>query len=178
MKCHTLRTAACALATVAALSLLSLPPATHAGGQVTIGLVADVSGASAVDGVSIKNGATLAATMLNKAGGINGNTLNLKVGDAASSPTQVDDLYQQYIGDSSVLAIIGPTLSSEALTADHLAQQAGIPVVATSNTANGITQIGNYIFRMSLGEGSVIPLAMRTAETIVLQEGSHHLCKR
>lgn len=164
MKRLSLRTAVGTVAALAALTLLSLPPATRAGGQLSIGLVADVTGASAVYGVSIKDGAQLAADMLNKAGGINGQKLDLKVGDAASSTTQVLDLYQQYIGDSSVLAIIGPTLSSEAQKADPLAQQAGMPVLATSNTANGIVEIGNYIFRMSLGEAQVIPRTMQVAE--------------
>jgi branched-chain amino acid transport system substrate-binding protein len=153
-----------ALGAMASLSLLNLPPATHAATPVSIALVADVTGASAVYGVSIEHGALLAAALLNKAGGISGHPLDLKVGDAASSETQVVDLFQQYSADPSVLALIGPTLSSEAFKADPLAQQAGLPVVATSNTANGIPQLGSYIFRMSLGEGSVIPLAMQVAE--------------
>ena len=63
-----------------------------------------------------------------------------------------------------MLAILGPTLSSEALKADPLAQQAGIPVLATCNTAKGITAMGNYIFRLSLGEADVIPLTIKTAQ--------------
>lgn len=164
---HTslLCTAALSLATFASLALSSLGPArVHAAGSVTIGLVADVTGASSVYGVSIRNGAQLAVTMANKAGGVNGATVALKVGDAASSDTQVINLYQQYGNDSSVLGLIGPTLSSEAFKADPLAQQLHIPVIATSNTAAGITAMGTYIFRMSLGEADVIPLTMTTAE--------------
>ena len=56
------------------------------------------------------------------------------------------NLYQQDINSSQVLALIRPTLSSEATTADPIAQQAGVPVAATSNTAPGITAIGPYIF--------------------------------
>jgi len=159
------RTATFALATIASLSLSGLSTApSRATGTVTIGVVADVTGASSVYGTSIRNGATLAAALLNKAGGVNGNTLNIKLGDAASSETQAIDLFQQYSGDSTVLAILGPTLSSEALKADPLAQQAGIPVLATSNTAKGIVELGDYIFRLALGEARVIPLAMQTAQ--------------
>lgn len=161
---HALRRTLGISGVVAGLVLLSLPPATQAAGPVSIALVADATGSAAVYGVSIEHGALLAEQMVNKAGGINGHPLDLTVGDAASSETQVLDLFQQYIGDPSVLALIGPTLSSEAFKADPLAQQAGLPVVATSNTANGIPQIGSSIFRMSLGEGSVIPLAMQVAE--------------
>jgi branched-chain amino acid transport system substrate-binding protein len=62
-----------------------------------------------------------------------------------------------------VLGIIGPTLSSEAHAADPIAQRAGVPVIATSNTASGITEMGNHIFRMSLGEAQVIPVTIQTA---------------
>jgi branched-chain amino acid transport system substrate-binding protein len=136
-----------------------------AGSAVGIGVVADITGASSVYGVSISKGANLAADDINKAGGINGHQLALTVSDAATSNTQVIDLYQQDIQNKSILGIIGPTLSSEALKADPIAQQAGLPVVATSNTAAGISAMGTYIFRLSLGEADVIPLTIKTAQS-------------
>jgi len=61
-----------------------------------------------------------------------------------------------------VSAIIGPTLSNTAPAADPLAQGARVPVVAVSNTApKGITDIGDYIWRVSLTEGQVIPGALK-----------------
>jgi branched-chain amino acid transport system substrate-binding protein len=36
-------------------------------------------------------------------------------------------------------------------------------VVATSNTAPGITAMGTYIFRVSLGEADVVPLTIKAA---------------
>lgn len=158
-----LRSVALALA-VAGLASLGQPAATRAAGSaISIGLVADISGSASVYGVSIRNGAQLAASLINRSGGIHGHPLNLMVGDAASAKTQVINLYQQDINSAHVLALIGPTLSSEALSADPIAQQSGVPVLATSNTAAGITTMGNYIFRDSLGEADVIPLTIKTA---------------
>lgn len=160
------RGVALALSVTTCLALAGQPAllASHAAGSsVSVGLVADITGASSVYGVSIRNGAQLAADQINKAGGINGHTLNLMVGDSATSNTQVIDLYQQFINSDHVLGIIGPTLSSEAFKADPIAQQSGVPVIATSNTAAGISAMGNYIFRMSLGEADVIPLTIKTA---------------
>jgi branched-chain amino acid transport system substrate-binding protein len=164
---NRLRAGALALAVLAGTAAASQPMSISqaAGAPIRVGLVADVTGASSVYGVSIRNGAQLAADTLNKAGGINGHQIALLVGDAASSKTQVVDLYQQYINNQHVLGIIGPTLSSEALTADPIAQQAGVPVIATSNTVPGITAMGNYIFRMSLGEADVIPLTIKIAQS-------------
>jgi len=156
---------------MAGLALSALPAPIRAAGSsihaasaaIPVGLVADISGSASVYGVAIRNGAQLAADMINKANGINGHHLDLVVGDASSSPTQVINLFQQDINSAHVLGLIGPTLSSEAFKADPIAQQAGVPVVATSNTAPGITAMGTYIFRMSLGEADVIPLTIKTA---------------
>jgi branched-chain amino acid transport system substrate-binding protein len=63
-----------------------------------------------------------------------------------------------------VLAIIGPTLSDVALAADPIAQQAGVPVLGVSNTATGVTQIGNFIFRNSLTESVVIPNTVKRSK--------------
>jgi branched-chain amino acid transport system substrate-binding protein len=163
MAFRSIQFGALALAT-AVLTLLGQPAAMmHAASAIPIGLVADLSGSASVYGVSIRNGAHLAADLLNKAGGINGDRINLLVGDGATSKTQVINLYQQDINSAHVLALIGPTLSSEAFSADPIAQAAGVPVIATSNTASGITAMGSYIFRVSLGEADVVPLTIKVA---------------
>ncbi len=62
-------------------------------------------------------------------------------------------------------AIIGPTLSNTAYATNPLAQAAGVPVVAVSNTApKGITDVGDWIWRVSLTEGQVIPGALKAAQ--------------
>jgi branched-chain amino acid transport system substrate-binding protein len=166
MRIRRIRSVVLALAVTACLAVANQPVSvSHAdNAKISIGLVADISGSASVYGVSIRNGAQLAADTLNKAG-VNGHQIDLLVGDAASSNTQVVDLYQQYINSQHVLGIIGPTLSSEAFKADPIAQQAGVPVIATSNTAPGISAMGTYIFRMSLGEADVIPLTIKIAQS-------------
>ena len=63
-----------------------------------------------------------------------------------------------------VLAVVGPTLSNEALSSDPEAQKVGCPVLAVSNTAAGITDIGDFIFRDSLAESQVIPETIKQAK--------------
>ncbi len=60
--------------------------------------------------------------------------------------------------------ILGPTLSAEAKSADPLAQEAGVPVIASSNTVAGIVEIGDYIFRTSLPESAVIPNTIKVTK--------------
>jgi branched-chain amino acid transport system substrate-binding protein len=62
-----------------------------------------------------------------------------------------------------VIALIGPTLSQQAFAADPIAQRQGIPVVAPSNTAMGIPQIGHFISRVSAQSSVIAPLSIEEA---------------
>src|SRR5450755_219095 len=139
---------------------LSGAPATAAGAADTtlkVGVIADLTGSAGAYGTSQKNAYDLAADDL-KAKRIDagGNDLSFDVQDAASDPAQVISLVQKFATDGSAL-IIGPTLSSEAFKADPIAVKANVPVLATSNTANGITAIGPCVFRDALSEDQVVP---------------------
>ena len=62
-----------------------------------------------------------------------------------------------------VIALIGPTLSQQAFAADPIAQRLGVPVVAPSNTAKGIPQIGHFISRVSAQSSVIAPLSIDEA---------------
>ena len=49
------------------------------------------------------------------------------------------------------------------MQADPVAQDAGVPVLGISNTAAGVTDIGDFVFRNSLTEGAVIPQTIAAA---------------
>ena len=74
------------------------------------------------------------------------------------------EAFQKLITEDRVHAIIGPTLSAEARSAHPVAQRALVPVLAVSNTAGGITDVGDYIFRVSLPEAKVIPVTVELAK--------------
>ena len=60
--------------------------------------------------------------------------------------------------------VFGPTLSNSAQAADPIAQAAKTVVFGTSNTADGITSIGNYVFRNSVTEADVLPATISTVK--------------
>ena len=126
--------------------------------EITLGAVHDLSGATALYGTSIQKGINLAVKQINaqKLFG-DGHTLKVVFEDAAGDPKQAIAAYEKLTTDKNIVAILGPTLSSEAQSADPIAQEAKVPVIASSNTASGITDIGDYIFRTSLPESAVIP---------------------
>jgi branched-chain amino acid transport system substrate-binding protein len=91
--------------------------------------------------------------------------LEAVVEDDASVKEQGIAVFQRFINKDKVAVILGPTLSNTATAADPLAQTAKVPVIAISNTApKGITDIGDYIWRVSLTEGQVIPGAMKVLQ--------------
>jgi branched-chain amino acid transport system substrate-binding protein len=135
-----------------------------AGKEAKIGLAFSMTGAAAVYGQTQKNGVQLAVDEINAAAGNEGVKLVPIFDDDASTPQQGINVFNKFINADKVALIIGPTLSNTAQVADRIAQQAGVPVLAISNTAKGITEIGDYIFRDSLTEMVVIPNTIKVAK--------------
>jgi branched-chain amino acid transport system substrate-binding protein len=129
-----------------------------AGGSATIGAVFDISGSAGAYGDGQKNGLLLGQDYVNKNGRVH---LTFDIQDGASQKAQVINLFQGFMSGAHAVAIIGPTLSSEAFAADPLAVTANMPVLGISNTANGITAMGSCVFRDSLTEAAVVPVALR-----------------
>jgi branched-chain amino acid transport system substrate-binding protein len=132
---------------------------------VKIGVAISLTGPAAVYGAQQKAGVLAAIDDLNASGALKGVKLEAVVEDDASTKEQGIAVFQRLINKDKVSAIIGPTLSNTATAADPLAQAAKVPVVAVSNTApKGITDIGDYIWRVSLTEAQVIPGALKRAQ--------------
>lgn len=136
-------------------------PAPAAG--LKIGFVFSMTGGAAVYGTSQKEGASLAIDQINAAAG-SGLKIVPIFEDDASVPQQGTNVFNKLINGDKVSIIIGPTLSNTAKITDPIAQKAGVPVLAISNTITGITEIGDYIFRDSLTEDVVIPHTVKVAK--------------
>jgi len=131
--------------------------------DIKIGAAEALSGPASQYGLSIKNGLQLAADELNAGGGIKGNKIALQFEDEAGKKEQAIDVFKKLIFQDKVLMIFGPTLSNSAQAADPIAQAAKVVAFGTSNTAEGITSIGDYIFRNSVTEADVLPETLRVA---------------
>jgi branched-chain amino acid transport system substrate-binding protein len=146
---------------VAFLAVTTAVPA-RAAQTVKIGGAFSMTGPAAVYGASQKACTQAAVEEINKAGTLKGVTLQAVLEDDASTKEQGIAVFQRFINKDRVGVILGPTLSNTATAADPLAQAAKVPVVAISNTApKGITDIGDYIWRVSLNELQVIVPALK-----------------
>lgn len=132
---------------------------------VQIGAIEILSGPNAAYGVAIKGGLDLALEEINAKGGVlGGRPINLTVEDSAANKDQAINAARKLIGRDKVVAIIGPTLSNEMFAVGPVTNERKIPTLGTSTTANGITDIGPYIFRTSLPESDVIPVTLKKAQ--------------
>lgn len=93
-----------------------------------------------------------------------GRKIALTVEDSAANKDQAINAARKLIGRDKVVAIIGPTLSNEMFAAGPVANERKIPIIGTSTTAAGITEIGPYVFRTSLPESDVIPVTLARAK--------------
>jgi branched-chain amino acid transport system substrate-binding protein len=125
---------------------------------VNVGSILTLSGGASVFGVSQQNGIRLAVDEINNSGFLGeGTTLNVIFEDSTSVNEQAIAAMTKLVEEDQVVAVIGPTLSREAFSANPIAQDAGVTVLGVSNTAAGITDMGDFVFRNSLPEASVIP---------------------
>jgi branched-chain amino acid transport system substrate-binding protein len=131
--------------------------------DIKIGAAEALSGAAGQYGASIRNGFELAVEEINAAGGVKGNKIALQIEDEQTKKEQAIDVFKKLIFQDKVLMLFGPTLSNSAQAADPIAQAAKIVVFGTSNTADGITSIGDYVFRNSVTEADVLPETLRVA---------------
>ena len=130
---------------------------------IKMGFVFSMTGGAAAYGATQKEGAELAVGQINAAAG-GGLKISPIFEDDASVPQQGTNVYNKLINGDKVAVVIGPTLSNTAKITNPIAQQIGVTVLGVSNTAGGITEIGDYIFRNSLTEAVVIPNTMKVAK--------------
>ena len=150
-------------ASMITLALAATFSAGASAADVKIGVAEALSGGAAQYGVAIRNGFQMAADEINAAGGVNGNKLVLVVEDEQGKKEEAINVFKKLIFQDNVLMVFGPTLSNSAQAADPIAQAAKTVAFGTSNTADGITSIGDYVFRNSVTEADVLPETIKMA---------------
>jgi len=141
------------------------PSSSYAGKTIKLGADLSLTGAGILAGVQSRNGMQLAVDQINKAGGVLGAKIILKVNDDTSDPAQSSAIARTMIQQDQDLALLGPTLSSSAVSVHPLAESMKTPILAVSTPGTHIvpdclfpeTTPCRYVFRDSLGEQTAIP---------------------
>jgi branched-chain amino acid transport system substrate-binding protein len=104
------------------------------GDDITIGLLAPLTGDSAADGLLMENGAKLAVDEINEAGGIDGHTVVLKTADVkGQSADAVSSAVSELTADSSVVAVFAGYASTTNFEIDLFAE-ADMPYIIGGNS--------------------------------------------
>jgi branched-chain amino acid transport system substrate-binding protein len=125
-----------------------------------IGVISILTGPGAAYGEAITQGFRLAQEEINARGDVR---VDLVIEDSSGKQEQALAAAQKLINSDQVVAILGPTLSTEMKVVGPEATASGVPIMGTSNTAQGITQIGKFVFRNSLPESLAIPASIGKA---------------
>ncbi len=125
-----------------------------------IGVISYLTGPGAAYGEAITNAFKLAQEEINQQGEVN---IELVIEDSAGKQEQALTVAQKLMSSDDIVAILGPTLSTEMNVVAPEADLNGIPILGTSTTANGIPQIGEYVFRNALPESLAIPSVLDKA---------------
>lgn len=128
------------------------------GEDVKFGLVTATTGGAAAYGLSIKEGAELAVAEINAKGGPQ---IDLIIEDEKGDKNEGINAMNKLVHKDNVLAVQGPMLSGTMFAAGPIAQQAGVVALGTSTTADGITDIGDYIFRNAVPEALAVSEAVK-----------------
>lgn len=133
--------------------------------EAKVALLTTTSGAAAAYGESIKNGAELAVAQINA--DANNVKINLLVEDTKGDKNEAINAMNKVISKDKVVAVIGPMLSGEMMAAGPIANKNKVVALGTSTTAEGITDIGDYIFRNAVPESLAVDAAIRQSHKVL-----------
>lgn len=145
-----------------------------------IGFTAALTGGAAAYGKSEEEGVRLAVEEINKKGDF---PIDLLVEDTKAVPADSMNATKKLIQEK-VSMIIGPMTSNEAKAVGPIIQNAKVPSLEISVTAENITNIGDCIFRNSVPESKNIPqtvkkthklLGYKTAAILYAHDNEQHV---
>jgi branched-chain amino acid transport system substrate-binding protein len=116
--------------------------------EILIGEFGSLTGTTATFGISTRNGIDMAIEEVNAAGGVLGRQVRVIVEDNQGRPEEAQTVVTKLITSDQVVAVLGEVASSRTLAAAPVAQQNGIPLITPASTNPGVTEVGDYIFRV------------------------------
>ena len=159
---------------IALAASTALVGAAHAADPIKVGLSGPYTGGSSSMGVSMRDGAKLAADEINKAGGVMGRPLQLVERDDEAKNELGVQIAQELINKEGVVATLGFINTGVAQASQRFYEEAEIPVLNNVATGSVITQQfappaqkTNYVFRNAAND--TIQSAMIAEEAVKKQ---------
>lgn len=118
-----------------------------------VGFLNGVTGGVAAYGLAEKEGFNLAVEEVNKEGKV---FLDVEMVDTKGVVSQAVAAAQKMVSGKKVL-VVGPLISGEYKAVAPVFEQAKIPLLGAATTAEGLTDMGEYMFRNCVPESQNIP---------------------
>jgi branched-chain amino acid transport system substrate-binding protein len=117
--------------------------ASAANAQIKIGVAGPITGPNAAFGAQLKNGAEQAVEDINAAGGVNGQKLQLVIGDDVSDPKQGVSVANKFAAEG-VKWVVGHFNSGVSIPSSEVYQEAGIVQITPASTNPRFTERGMW----------------------------------
>ena len=128
------------------IGLLTAPLAWGADPPIKMGSVMRLS-IGAEHGIPCRRGVEMAVAEVNKAGGINGQKVDLITEDEKDSPAASVNAVQKLINVDKVIAMVGPMTSGDVMAAVKIADEAKVVVITPTATTPQLSGAAAYVYR-------------------------------
>jgi branched-chain amino acid transport system substrate-binding protein len=116
-------------------------------GTIKVGAIFAVTGPASFLGGPEARSAEMVVEKINKAGGINGDTIELIVKDSAGSSEKAVSFAKQLIEEDKVVAIIGPSTSGESMAVKKVAEDGKTVLISCAAAEVIVNPVAAYVFK-------------------------------
>ncbi len=127
--------------------VLSATLSTAVAGTIKVGAIFAVTGPASFLGGPEARSAEMVVEKINKAGGINGDTIELIIKDSAGSTEKAVSFAKQLIEEDKVVAIIGPSTSGESMAVKKIAEDGKTVLISCAAAEVIVNPVASYVFK-------------------------------
>ena len=140
-----------------AFAALTLLLSAAASAQIKVGVYGPYTGGSAGMGVSMRNGATLAADEINAAGGVLGKKIEIVARDDEARNEKGAQVMQELLEKEGVVAVLGPINTGVADASSRYPEEKKIPMIINASAGAKVNELfsqypDNYVFRIAASD--------------------------
>jgi branched-chain amino acid transport system substrate-binding protein len=114
---------------------------------IKVGAIFAVTGTEANLGGPEAKTAEMLVEKINNEGGVNGRKIELIIRDSNSKPENAISLAKQLIEEQKVLAIIGPSTSSETMVIKNICQESKTVLLSCAAAEDIVQPVDSYVFK-------------------------------
>ena len=158
----------------AALGLALAVPTAQAADPIKIGVIAETS---AISGVGIPNAAKMAAEEINKAGGVNGQMIEIVDYDDHNSAVDAVRAFQRAAQQDHVAAVIANYVSEVVLALEPWSGRLKMPLITPGAASNDITKRVHddydhlkYVFHGYLASTQIADVVCEASKTLMIND--------